>query len=133
MFLEDGPGVPKMSLALEQPQGCTGARDIFGTPGPSSKNTTCSFSYRFRDDPGFGHCTGPSGSQLMSTKDIKRALPRTLRRHCPNHCPRFLWDASLFTYSWGLFTHGSSFLLTGEGPVSKNRPNPILGAGGNRK
>ena len=25
VFLGDGAGVPKMSLALEQPQGCTGA------------------------------------------------------------------------------------------------------------
>ena len=25
VFLEEGPGVSKMSLALEQPQGCTGA------------------------------------------------------------------------------------------------------------
>ena len=25
VFLGDGPGVPKMFLSLEQPQGCTGA------------------------------------------------------------------------------------------------------------
>ena len=33
-------------LAPVQPWGCSGARDIFGTPGPSPQKTTCSFSYR---------------------------------------------------------------------------------------
>ena len=32
--------------------GCSRARDIFETPGPSSKKTTCSFSYRFRGSSG---------------------------------------------------------------------------------
>ena len=42
-----------MSVALEQPQGCTGARlgcsrarDIFGSLQPSPETTTCSFPYR---------------------------------------------------------------------------------------
>ena len=61
LFGEEGSGVPKMSLALEQPRRCTGAslgycrpRDIFRTPWPSSKTTTCScsFSHRFRGAPG---------------------------------------------------------------------------------
>ena len=52
-------GDPKMSLALErprlapvQPWGCSKARDIFGTLRPSPENTTCSFPYRFRGNPG---------------------------------------------------------------------------------
>ena len=43
-----------MSLALEQPQGCTGAslgcsraRDILGSLRPRPEKTTCSFPYRF--------------------------------------------------------------------------------------
>ena len=58
VFSEEGLGVPKMSLALDQPQGCTGcsgARDIFETPRPSFETprpsfekTTCSLSCRFR-------------------------------------------------------------------------------------
>ena len=43
-----------MSLALGQPQGCSGAslgcaraRDIFGSLRPSPEKTTCSFPYRF--------------------------------------------------------------------------------------
>ena len=49
-----GPERPQMSLALEQPQACTGAslgctraRDIFGSLRPSPEKTTCSFPYRF--------------------------------------------------------------------------------------
>ena len=48
-----------MSLALEQPKvapvqvwGCSRARDIFETPGPSPQKTTCFFSYRFRGSSG---------------------------------------------------------------------------------
>ena len=37
-----------MSLPV-QPLGCSRARDIFGTP---AEKTTCSFSYRFRGNPG---------------------------------------------------------------------------------
>ena len=32
--------------------GCSRARDIFETPGPSSQKTTCPFSYRFRGSSG---------------------------------------------------------------------------------
>ena len=32
--------------------GCSRARDIFETPGTTSKKTTCSFSYRFRGSSG---------------------------------------------------------------------------------
>ena len=40
-------------VAPVQVWGCTArARDIFGTPGPSPKKTTCSFSYRFRGNLG---------------------------------------------------------------------------------
>ena len=39
-------------LAPVQPWGCSRARDIFGTPWRSPKKTTCSFSYRFRGNPG---------------------------------------------------------------------------------
>ena len=35
-----------------RPRSCSRARDIFGTPGPSPKKTTCSFSYRFRGSSG---------------------------------------------------------------------------------
>ena len=49
-----GPERPQMSLALGQPQGCTGAslgcsraRDIFGFLRPSPEKTTCSFPDRF--------------------------------------------------------------------------------------
>ena len=48
-----------MSLALGQPQGCTGAslgcsraRDNFGSLRPSPEKTTCSFPYRFLGNPG---------------------------------------------------------------------------------
>ena len=49
-----GRRVPNLSLALEQPQGCTGAslgcsraRDILGSLRPRPEKTTCSFPYRF--------------------------------------------------------------------------------------
>ena len=48
-----------MFRALEHPKvapvqvwGCTRARDIFGTRRPSPIKTTCSFSDRFRGNPG---------------------------------------------------------------------------------
>ena len=54
VFSGEGRRVPKMSLALGQPQGCTGATlacsrasDIFGSLRPSPQNITCSFPYRF--------------------------------------------------------------------------------------
>ena len=53
VFSGKGQRVPKMSLALGQPQGCTGAslacsraRDMSGTLRPSSEKTTRSFPYR---------------------------------------------------------------------------------------
>ena len=52
-------------VAPVQVWGCSRARDIFGTPGPSSKKTTCSFSYRFRGNPGSRGCTRQSGSQAL--------------------------------------------------------------------
>ena len=59
--MEAGPGVPKMSLALEQPQGCTGPS--LGVALKQTHFRTCSFSYRFRGKPESRGCTRESGSQ----------------------------------------------------------------------
>ena len=58
-----------------QAWGCSRARDIFGTPGPSPEKTTCSFSYRFKGAIwDFGGCTRQSGSQPKNLSLCKNLL-----------------------------------------------------------
>ena len=67
-----------MSLALEELHtstgatlGCSRARDIFGTAGPSSKKTTCSFSYRFGGNPGIrGLCQTIRVAKLPHSREL---------------------------------------------------------------
>ena len=68
-FSDEGRRVPKLSLALEQPQSCTGAslgcsraRDIFGTFRPSPEKTTCSLPI-LAEKQEFGACTTQSGQE----------------------------------------------------------------------
>ena len=58
-ILGEGRTVPKESLALGHPLGCTGAslvaleqETLLGLSGPRSKNPKCSFPYRLSGNPG---------------------------------------------------------------------------------
>ena len=67
LLLQSNPKV-----APVQVWGCTRARDIFGTPGPSPKKTTCSFSYRFRGSSGnSGVVPGSQGRKVIFCIFIK--------------------------------------------------------------
>ena len=73
VFSEEGPRVPKMHLALEQPHTCTGAtlgllgcsraRDIFVTPGLPPKRLLAPSPIDLGGIQQFGHCTKPVGWQ----------------------------------------------------------------------
>ena len=55
---------------------CSRARDIFGTPGPFPKKTTCSFSYRFRGNPGIrGVVPGNQGRNANSQAHNQKTQP----------------------------------------------------------
>ena len=51
-----------------QPWGWSRARDIFGTPGPSSEKTTAPSPIDLGGIQEFGHCTRPVGSQGKTSK-----------------------------------------------------------------
>ena len=115
----DGPRVPKMSLALGQPQGCTGAslgcsraRDSFGTLQPSPEKTTRSFPYRYlgksRNSALYQAIGIPIISKLSKrgwrTEGVGARKPLPYHRFGPFFCPLFLCPlVSSRTAFWGAF------------------------------
>ena len=55
-------------VAPVQVWGCTGARDIFDSPGPSTEKTTCSLCYRFRGNPGIRALYQARGIAIVAQK-----------------------------------------------------------------